>query len=651
MAGMQRRLRHFFVWIALGSALSAQTPQFRSGVDLVTLDVTVLNREGKPVTDLTQADFIVLENGKPQTIGAFASVQSPVFPPARAAWAKSAPVDVAVNNIPEQRLLVLVIDDATLPQDPQMVRTAKIAARAFVEKLGPTDRTAIVFTRDNRSAQDFTYDKARLLAAVERTSAGNLAAGAVSLPGAARVVGPTGKASDLYYYLSSVNTLARVSEYLGTVPLRKKAIAWLSIGVPLDTDALGDVTLSTYGGDTMASVEAERDIIIAMRRAIDRARRGNVAIFGISPAGIDGVRNYNLAHPRSQLPSGRQFNEFLQSMASNTGGRAFIDRNDVLPGIEQVFSETSSYYLLGYAPNPRGNDGAYRRIEVKTTRPGLEVRTRPGYFVTLPETAPSANVPLGLSAIKGVLPDNGIPLRGLASAFLQTDGATAVAVTMALDATTLPAPPGGEVVLSTGVFDPEGRPQGSFTQQARLCAQPGWCEISVVLPMAVGRHSLRVGVEHRASGKSGSVYVDAMVPDFNRRGVWLTGLALDVAPAGPRAIDGAIRTLLPVVPTSRRDVTNADRASVFFRIHQGGTRAVTDVVRTFQITDENDARVLDQTETLPAASFSTGRMMEQRLDLPIADLKPGRYLLTISAHPASSAATTDQRRQLVFTVK
>src|SRR5215207_4630016 len=144
-----------------------------------------------------------------------------------------------------------------------MVRTAKTAARSFIEKLGPTDRTAVVFTRDNRNAQDFTYDKARLLAAVEKTTAGNLRAGSLRAPR---------KVDDLSSYLSSVNTLSRVAEYLASVQQRKKAVVWLSIGVPLDTDSLAEVVL-TDGKTPMTGVEAERSMMIAMRRAIDRAQR------------------------------------------------------------------------------------------------------------------------------------------------------------------------------------------------------------------------------------------------------------------------------------------------------------------------------------------------------------------------------------------
>jgi VWFA-related protein len=637
-------------WLSLGLGMAAQAPQFKTGVDLVTLDVTVLDKSGKPVTDLTRDDFIVLENGKPQSIGSFAAVHSPVVTEAKAVWTKSAPVDIAVNDLPEQRLLVLVVDDATLPFDPAMLKTAKAAARAFIEGLGPTDRVAVVFTRNNRNAQDFTYDKSRLLAAVDRTTTGNLGAGYSAIPNALPVAGPVGKASDLYYYLSSVGTLARVSEYLEAVPLRKKAIVWLSVGVPLDTDALGDIVLSVHGGPTMADTEAERAIMIAMRRAIDRAQRANVAIYGLSPAGLDGIRNYNFAHPRSPLPPERQFTEFLQAMASNTGGRAFINTNDLLPAVAQVLNETSSYYLIGYSPNPRGDAGSYRRVEVKTTRPGLTIRTRSGYYVTPPEAQPAENVPLGLSAIKGVLPDSGIRLRGIAAPFAQSNGRTALAMTVSVDSESLPEGAAGDVSIVTRVFDPEGREEASFNQQARLCSQPGWCDISFVLPTTPGRHAVRIGIEHRPTGQSGSVYLDAVVPDFSRRGTWLSGLALEITPAAPRAFDAAVRALLPVLPTTRREITTADRASVFFRVHQGGDHPLTEVLRTFRITDESDIRIVDRSERIDASAFGAGRVADQRLDVPAGTLKPGRYLLSVEVRAPNSPGSTESR-QLVFTVK
>jgi Ca-activated chloride channel family protein len=58
--------------VAIGAIVAARQPTFRSGVDLVTFGVTAIDKKGNLVTDLTEADFEILEDGKPQTINYFA---------------------------------------------------------------------------------------------------------------------------------------------------------------------------------------------------------------------------------------------------------------------------------------------------------------------------------------------------------------------------------------------------------------------------------------------------------------------------------------------------------------------------------------------------------------------------------------------------
>jgi hypothetical protein len=260
-------------------------------------------------------------------------------------------------------------------------------------------------------------------------------------------------------------------------------------------------------------------------------------------------------------------------------------------------------------------------------------------------------VPLGLSAITGVLPRTEIPLRGAAPAFLHADGTSVVAMTVALDRRSLPSPATGDVVLSTNIFTPEGRAKGNFTQQTPLCVDGDWCEISVVVPVPAGRHSLRVGIEHRPSGRSGSVYLDAVVPDSTRDRLVLTGLVLDATPPSPRRMDAAIRTLLPAVPTLRREFQTTDQASVHFRVHQGARRSLFDVSRTIRLANEKDVLVVDQTEVIAAASFGAARSVDQRVDLPLSQLTAGRYLLTIDAREGTKPSAVIERRQMVFSVR
>ena len=72
--------------------------------------------------------------------------------------------------------------------------------------------------------------------------------------------------------------------------------------------------------------------------------------------------------------------ETLTTLAGDTGGKAFLDSNDLGQVFERVKKDTSAYYVLGYkSSNPR-RDGRYRRIEVKVNRPGLNIEYRKGYY-------------------------------------------------------------------------------------------------------------------------------------------------------------------------------------------------------------------------------------------------------------------------------
>ena len=95
-------------------------PVFRSTVDLVHLDVSVLDKDRHPVRGLTAADFTISEDSRPQDIVAFSAVDVPENPPKPAVWSGRAPADVQSNEgaaDPEGRLFVLLLDDALIPPD------------------------------------------------------------------------------------------------------------------------------------------------------------------------------------------------------------------------------------------------------------------------------------------------------------------------------------------------------------------------------------------------------------------------------------------------------------------------------------------------------------------------------------------------------
>src|SRR5258705_2598350 len=148
-----------------------QPPTFKVRVDYVEVDAVVTDRQGRIVRDLKKEDFQVLEDGKSQAITNFTMVDIPVDRDSRPLFA-SAPIepDVRTNGKPfDGRGYLMVVDDL----HTRFGRTIRVktAAKQFIERrLGANDLMAVVHTAGPSDAnQEFTNNKRRLLAAVDKT--------------------------------------------------------------------------------------------------------------------------------------------------------------------------------------------------------------------------------------------------------------------------------------------------------------------------------------------------------------------------------------------------------------------------------------------------------------------------------------------------
>jgi VWFA-related protein len=142
----------------------AQSPQttepqqtFRTGVDLVRLDVSVLDKNRQPIHGLRAEDFTVLEDGKPQPVVAFAAVDIPSPPPVAAEWMRQIGSEVATNQLDLQRIVVIIMDDGMTSPDDGVPNAAKLIARGVIDRLGPNDLAAVVFTFFGKP-QNFTSE-------------------------------------------------------------------------------------------------------------------------------------------------------------------------------------------------------------------------------------------------------------------------------------------------------------------------------------------------------------------------------------------------------------------------------------------------------------------------------------------------------------
>ena len=641
----------FLLAVASPSARQATQapPTFRSSVDLVHLDVSVLDRDRRPVRGLTPSDFAIFENGVSQKIAVFTAVDLPDPPPESAAtWVRTVAPDVGSNDgIDERRLFLLLIDDAAIQGDVRALRNVKDIGRGFIEKLGPSDLAAVVFSRDNRHAQDFTSDRSRLIAAVERFT-----------PGFRDLAHPDIAGADDLYYLYSIGVLETAVTSLSALPDRRKAIIYIGQGLPVDfATASAPATPglpAEGGGSAIAAQGVMTRIISQMRRAFDRAARANVNVYTLDVCGLRvpppaGARQPTCV-PGLEL-------DYVQTLAANTGGRAVINTNDFTPGIQAIFDENASYYLLGFQPSNTARDGKLRHLEVRVNRPGLEIRTRSGYEAERPDAsrrqAELAKSPLG-AALSGIVPKSDLPLRLAAVPFAlpnRRESAVAVIVGVRQPIREVAARNIERVDLQVRAFTPDGRAQGTSTMRADVAIRAGASglaeyEVLTRLDLKPGRYQLRIAANVGSLSTSGSLYYDLDVPDVSSAPISLSGLLFTASPGPIVASRGELKDLLPVVPTTRRAFAATERVAAFARVYQGGRSPLASVPLRVRIRDRDDVTVLDRRDSLPAERFTASRSADLRLEMPIARLPDGAYLLAVDAGTEPNVV----RRQVRFEI-
>jgi VWFA-related protein len=650
-----------------------QPPVFRTEADVIRLDVSVLDKDRRPVRGLTQEDFTVTEDGTPQRVVAVAAVDVAEHDPAPSAWMRHVPPDISTNDLVDQvgdgRLFAIVMDDVNIPWDDlDIIQGARMAARYVIDNLGASDIAAVVFPRDAGLTVDFTSDRRKLLEAIDQFDPREPD---MFIP--ARPAAPGGGGGDMPYRWSpvlmrnecersqpTVPTLDVLASRLATVPNRRKSIILVSTGIPLN---LG------------ASRDCPGDLAYTMREMFRVAQRANINIHSVDPAGYRGYEMYlmnpirrggrpaKITMSQQAAEGAAKFRrEFLEITADHTGARAVTGNQAMEDGIDRIFEENESYYLLGYQTSNGKPDGKFRRVVVKVNRPDVTVRTRSGFyapqagsFLTREQkAAPTAN-DLSLSGLNNPA---GLPLRAslvsLAPAADAKPGSRDVDVAVALS---VRLPPGRGPIKETltvvrnvyvnGKPGPPVREIFPITIEETAGDEMRY-EVFQKLTLAPGRYEIRLHATSALLIKSGTVFADLEVPDFTRAPVVMSGITLGRRPLPDTPRTDALAPILPILPTSGRDFAPSEAVTVFSRVFQGGATPVTPVTVGVLVLDMNDKRVFEQETTMPVTAFGDGRNASQMFDLPLEKMQHGPHLLSITATLPSG---TSSRRDLVFRVR
>jgi VWFA-related protein len=250
----------------------------------------------------------------------------------------------------------------------------------------------------------------------------------------------------------------------------------------------------------LAQADHERDFIALLQRA----NRANVSFYPVDARGLlvfDRPVEFDTA-PSVDQAMLRRRHGFLEDMALQTDGYAVLDTARVAEGLQKIFRDVGSYYLLGYYSTNQRLDGRYRKIRVEVKRPGAAVRARPGYLAPTEDearaasaaaertarTGPSAAVTRALEAL--------VPARGNLPIRVQAAGAVNhIRAIVELDAATIKQPEwktGGTVRVFT-------LPEGSGSSDAgapaaTVVVAPGQRSLSITIadPLpAAGRYIVR----------------------------------------------------------------------------------------------------------------------------------------------------------------
>ena len=636
------------------TALTAQQPTFRSGVEYVQIDAVVTDKDDRPVKGLTQADFELIEHGRAQTISTFQFIEVPSTRRTVADVKTAAPsIDVATNvHGPEGRQWVLVIDDLHIIEQ-HLPHTRKVV-QEFLESLPPSDQVAIVFVGRSDLSQDFTNDLGAQIRTVNRLKDSlGFAYDAADRGGGDAV--PRVAAADRHRYgVDTTDVIKNVAAALARSTYSRKAIAYVSEGItyPLAPGISPDPILGGY----------ESDVIDRWHDAFEAAKKAGVPIYAIDPRGIPdctAVRGACAGEPPRRNIENQQ--NHMRELSENTGGRAFVGYGDTLRAVRELVEDNNSFYLLGYYPDPLERDGKFHSVDVKIKgRSDLKVRARAGYTSPKPAKATATESKQTLEgALGSALPVGGFQLRAAAAPVAVGEKGMTTAVTLEVTYPTLP-PARFDDTLEFGIvaLDRDGKMKASMRGTYEYSATPKEGQtvsylVNATIDLPAQPLTVRVAVASQALDRVASIHVPVEVMNPARDQLQIGAIVLGFAGSARQTAvpANALKGLVPIQPTLVRAFQPSDtlqvHAPLFWRAMEGSSAIVTIAVK-------DGDRAVRSLRGNVAGTAGTSRTITRTQQaavtgaLSLKDLAAGSYTLEIEARLMTGPVA---RRAVAFEVK
>jgi VWFA-related protein len=429
------------IFVAQEAKQPEVTPTIRVNSRVVALDVVVTDASGRPVLDLKPDELVVEESGKPQRLMSFELIRGgsgeldtlpetiysnrPEFlaprgnytillidalntPFEHMAYGREQLIKYAASQTrPGHRIAVYALDTRlhklqSFTDDPQLLAAA-------IEKGGAQSQTTV-----NPSQQIVPSVNPAAMAA---TGTPHLNVTTANLAAALNQFQTGGIASYNEQVRVGVTTsaLSALARMMIGLPGRKNLV-WLTAGVPITMD-VSEMTVTTVLGerpsnDPTAPAPLPREMSYdayeqnvrqeaarSVKEMASLLQQAQISVYAVDARGLFGGTNQTNAtstglnssgvlvmgseYGSNVSAAGKSISDSqanMKTIAQQTGGRYYINRNDIDKAVALASEDGGTYYAVSYSPEKKKFDGGFRKIKVSVKRPGLTVRHRSGYY-------------------------------------------------------------------------------------------------------------------------------------------------------------------------------------------------------------------------------------------------------------------------------
>jgi VWFA-related protein len=609
--------------LAVGlSAQSEQNPVFRSGVEVMEVDVSVVDGQGRPLRDLRAPEFTVTVDGQRRRVVSAEFISETASstaqpPPAR---------DPYVSNNSERRagrLILLVVDRNNI--DTHTLRTALVSTRNFIDKLTPDDRLGFVALPPPGPSVDFTTNRAQVLEALARVVGMDDA-----LPGRFEISDYEAVAfTDGTNPFVIQKLLSRVCDDADPTTLspcdRDVQQEALAISSAIRQRTTESVSAFARLLGSLRDVDGPKSLIVLSQGlmlqgshaeaselanlAAEARVNVNVLLFD-TPQG-----DASMARPSETAQEDRALREGgLDTFASRSRGSLFRVLANPQYVFDRIASEISAHYMLGVEPAEKDRDGKAHQIRVVVARKGVSVRARRQVQYTVRAPSPWSRDELMGRVLRSPTAKNDLPMR--LSSYVYRDAEPGkVRVLMAAEIDAEGADQGIDLALGFALYDREGTVLMSGLERKIYSPNSDLpIRYELTLPVVPGNYRVRLAAMDLA-GKTGSVEREVQAFQMTGQEFALGDLLLSPV-RDVRA--GDIRPPVILQVKENQLVTYTELYS-----NKAGSLAETQVV--FEVADEADGPTL-QSSPAEYREGPDGTVRQAMAIVPVGALPPGRYI-------------------------